>query len=212
MRQKSGPSFIDRCLLRLSVKRRVDGLWIGVLDFREPDGVLQCIEDGLGLIKACDPLRYGRIQRDLDGVWARLLPGCLGNFNVSIRACELDRNFILENLSSPAMIAAVIVHEATHARLDRYGFTYEEKSRSRIEAVCLRREIAFAARLLDGKRVREDAEATLVLCMTEDYWTSAAFDERNIQAGRDLGIPEWGIRIILGIRALVLRVKQFAGA
>lgn len=212
MKQDGCPTFIDRCLLRLSVKRKVDGLWLGVLNFGEPDVVLESIEDGLALIKARDPLRYGRIQRDLDGVWARLLPGCLGNFNASIRACELDRNFILENASSSAMIAAVIVHEATHARLDRYGFTYAEKLRSRIEAICLRREIAFAAKLLDGKQVREHAEATLVMCMTEDYWTDVAFDERNIQAGRDLGVPERVVRIILGIRALVLRVKKFAGA
>lgn len=211
MKPSRSPTFSDRCLLRLSVKRKVDGLWIGAVNFDGPDAVLQGIEDGLALIKARDPLRYGRIQRDLDGVWAKPLPACIGNFNASIRACELDRDFILENASSPAMIAAVIVHEATHARLDRCGVEYEEKLRPRIEAICLRREIAFAARLLDGKQVREHAEATLAQCMTEGYLTDAAFAERNVQAGRDLGIPEGVIRIMLGVRAFVSRVKKFSG-
>lgn len=59
--------------------------------------------------------------------------------------------------------------------------------------------------------MREHAEATLAQCMTEGYLTDAAFAERNIQAGRDLGIPEGVIRIVLGVRAFVSRVKKFSG-
>lgn len=197
-------------MLRFSTSRQIDGLWIGVFNVSEPDTVLCRIEEALGLIKAYDPLRYDRLIRDLERVWARLLPGYLGNFNSSLRACELDKDFVLDDASLPELIAATIVHEATHARLQRCGVGYEEELRPRVEAICFRRELAFAAKLPNGEKVREQAERLLALCATEDYWTDAAFKERDVNAARDLGFPGWFIRAILGLRALSLRVGHVA--
>ena len=80
--------------------------------------------------------------------------------------------------TSPELIAAVIVHEATHARLERYGIGYEEKLRARIEAVCFRRELAFAAKLPNGEAVRQPAEDRLKAYASANFWTNAAFAER----------------------------------
>jgi hypothetical protein len=104
------------------------------------------------------------------------------------------------------------VHEATHARLHRRGVGYEEALRARVEAICLRREIAFAAKLPDGKQLRESAKRALELCGSQDYWTNAAFDERfaegSIETAEQLGIPVWLIRTVLALRALRLGLRR----
>jgi len=59
----------------------------------------------------------------------------------------------------------------------------------------VRREIAFAAKLPNGEDARDQAERTLALCASGEYWTSAAFRERYIEGGvevvRYMGAPGW---------------------
>jgi hypothetical protein len=93
------------------------------------------------------------------------------------------------------------VHEATHARLWHSGIGYEEPIRGRVEAVCFRRERAFAARLPDGEEIRRIAEAKLAY-YTNETLTGEALHARHregaAQALRDLGQPEWLIRATFG--------------
>src|SRR5258708_5937554 len=150
-------SFLDRLLLLCSTSRRVDGLWIGAAEgSSESELVLGRVVDALCLIKTHDPHRYNRILRDLDRLWVRPVPGARGRYNVSLRACELNRRFVLDEASE--LIAATIVHEATHARLWHCGFGYEEGVRARVENVCARRELAFAAKLPSRQPVRARGE------------------------------------------------------
>jgi hypothetical protein len=159
--RKTRPPFRERMMLRLSDSRRVDGLWIGVGKAKEPELALRRVEEALRLIKVFDRVRYDRLIRDLERVWVTPLPGYSGCCSYSLGACELDPRFVLAETTLPEMIAATIVHEATHARLQRCGIGYEEELRDRVEAVCVRRELAFAARLPNGERVREEAERGL---------------------------------------------------
>jgi len=188
------PSIADRLALWLSTGHYVDGLWIGTWE-DEPEPILRRIEDALSLIKHHDRVRYDRLIRDLRRVWVVTLPWELGNFTHSIHACEIDTRYCLAATTTPELIATVIVHEATHARLRRCGFGYEEEQRPRIEQICLRREIAFATRLPNGDAVRDQAERTLTLCATGEYWTDRALHERRIEGGletlRYLGVPAW---------------------
>ena len=59
----------------------------------------------------------------------------------------LDERFVTNPETTIERIASVIVHEATHARMERCGIGYAEDQRARIETVCFRRELAFAVRL-----------------------------------------------------------------
>jgi hypothetical protein len=208
------PRFIDRLALRLSTGRQVDGLWVGVGFAGEPaEPVLRRVEDALFLIKDNDQLRYSRLIRDLERIWVRDVPGALGTFNQELRTCSLDREFVLAETTRPELIAATIVHEATHARLDSYGIGYEEKLRARIEAICFRRERAFAAKLPNGAQVRERAERSLAAFAKEDYWTDAAFAERfdkdHLEALRKLGAPDWVGRSVLTLRGFRLTMGRF---
>src|SRR6185503_13261504 len=128
--------------------------WIVGRHRTEAERVLPRVEAALGLIKTHDRQRYDRIVADLDRVWVRLLTTYVAQFSPSWSACFLDERFVLGDTTDAAHIAAAIVHEATHARLWRCGFGYDEEVRQRVEAVCVRREVAFANKLPDGERIR----------------------------------------------------------
>jgi hypothetical protein len=195
-------------MLWQSVSRRIDGLWVGAnLERDKAEAALKRVEDALSLIKTYDRPRYQHLRRDIERVWVHVLTGYLGSYNERLRACELDPRHVLDENASVEEIAATIVHEATHARLFRCGVGYDEGKRSRVEAVCIRRERAFAARLPNGEQLREMADLALTRCTTNDYWTDAAFDARLLDEAvatlRYLDAPEWLVRrvpLLLAIR------------
>lgn len=213
MRQDKRATFLDWVALRLSTARQIDGLWVGVAFAGEAaEPIFRRVEDALLLIKENDRLRYGRLIRDLERVWVRDLPGALGSFNKTLRACSLDREFVLAETTHPELIATTIVHEATHARIESCGIGYEEKLRPRIEAACFRRELAFAKKLPNGEQVQEQAERSLVEHAKQDPWTDAAFanrfDKAHIEALRKLGAPDWIGQTALILRAPYLQIRR----
>jgi hypothetical protein len=189
-------SLIDRILLWMSSGKDIDGLWVGAET--EAERVLPRVEAALGLIKTHDRQRYDRIVADLERVWVRLLTTGVAQFSPSWSACFLDERFVLADTTDTAHIAAAIVHEAIHARLWRYGLGYDEEVRQRVEAVCVRREVAFANKLPDGQQIH--ALAADALALSPSYWTSLAAQERHyegsIQALRHLG-DNWVARALL---------------
>ena len=211
--RKQRPLLLDRFTLRLSKGRRFDGLWIGVLLEDEAERISRRVEEALTLIKAHDRLRYDRLVSDLERIWVRLLPGSLGNYDRTINACQLDTRFVVAETSSTEQIAAVIVHEATHARLFKCGIGYPVELRSRVEAVCMRRELAFAAKLPNGEQVREQAERRLLIRRVQDTWTNVAFGTRHLEGNvailHHLGCPEWVVQAILKLYTLRLKVRRF---
>jgi hypothetical protein len=192
------PRLSLRIMLRFSKSRYLDGLWIGTWE-TEAEPILRRIEQALLLIKRHDRIRYDRLLRDLQRVWVLLLPSSVASFEYRIYTCQIDTRYCLAETTTPELLAAAIVHEATHARLWRRGIRYEEVQRPRIEEICVRREIAFTAKLPNGEDARDQAERTLAFCATGEYWTSAAFRERYIEGGveilRYMGAPGWLARV-----------------
>jgi hypothetical protein len=188
-------------LLRVSTSRRVDGLWIGGSRQREGEAALDRVERALMLIALHDPVRYRRILRDLERIWVHLVVGGGAEFDASLLACKLDERFVLDESTPTEVIAAMIVHEATHARLWHYGIPYDAPIRHRIEAICARREIAFANRLPDGALTRDQAQDLLSLCADPSYWSGVAFAERYPDGMRStlrhLGMPEFLVRTLV---------------
>jgi hypothetical protein len=184
----------------------MDGLWIG---FWGKDTEFRRVKEGLSLIKTHDRVRYNRLIRDLERIWVVPLVGALGNFGPAIASCKLDPRFVLAE--PPEMIAAVIVHEATHARLRRCGIGYEEEQRARVEAVCIRQELAFAAKLPNGEQVRE--EAMRLFEAKPEFWSNASLGERYHSAAAQtlgyVGFPEWLARTILAVHAAGLGLTRF---
>jgi hypothetical protein len=206
MTPRDKPKLADKILLWMSTHRMMDGLWLGSVG---NESNLHRIKQSLELIKAYDPLRYDRLRVDLERVWVRLLPGDVACFDARLRACVLDTRFVLRH--TPELIAAAIVHEATHARLSRAGVAYDEALRDRIEAICTRRELAFAAKLPDGREVREWAEAALAHAVD---LTDAEFDQHHLRGSIEAlhyrGVPEWLTRSLVAMRNLLFAKRRAA--
>jgi hypothetical protein len=190
-------SLVDRFELWLSRGRKV-GLWVGTRE-AEPHPALRRVEEALRLIKDHDTLHYSRIIRNLERVLVQLLPSALAHYKSSLNACVLDERFVLAETTTLERIASTIVHEATHARLDGWGIDYDEASRYRIEAICLRRELNFLTKLPDSEHLQEEIVHTLEWYATkQDYFSDRNDRERDHQgapaAFRYLGAPDWFIR------------------
>lgn len=195
------PALVDRLDIWFSASREVDGLWVGSTESKPQPG-LSCVEDALRLIKDHDPLHYFRVIHNLERIWVKLLPSALAHYDRTLNACVLDQRY-LETMT-PERIASTIIHETTHARLERWGVRYEEKDRPRIEAICLRRELNFLAKLPDGEPLQEEIVRTLEWnAGNNDYYSDVNFWERedqgNVETLRYLGTPDWLISFVMRI-------------
>jgi hypothetical protein len=217
-KQDLKPAAADKLALWLSTGRQVDGLWVGTLESKP---ALRRVEDALQLIKQHDSLHYSRAIHNLQRIWVHLLPNALACYNRSLKACELDTRFVLLETTTLERIASTIVHEATHAKLEGRGISYDdEKKRSRIEAICLRRELSFISKLPHCEPLRDEITRTLEWCAGDhDYFSDVNFQQRydqgQIETARHVGIPDWFVRFVLNVRAVISGVHRlvhrFAG-
>lgn len=200
-RPDRNPSYADLIGLWLSTNRDVDGLWVGSMEDKPHQG-LRRVEDALQLIKRHDPLNYLRVTRNLDRIWVHLIPSAEAHYERTLNACILDERYLLKEEMTLNRIASTIVHEATHARLERWGIIYEEESRYRIEAICIRRELNFLTKLPDSEHLQEEIAYALEWYATkQDYFSDRNDRERDDQGApealRYLGAPDWFIKFAM---------------
>jgi hypothetical protein len=215
-RPNRNPRLFDRLGLWLSSGKDIDGLWAGV-EIGEPETALQRVEDALRLIKQHSPLHYSRVVHNLKRVWVHLVPHGSGCYDASLDACELDPRFVLTETTTLEEIASAIVHEATHARLDRWGISYDEDKRPRIEAICRRRELNFLKGLPNGEPYREWIVQTLKSPVDgHDHFSDANFQQRihdgHVESLRYLGTPEWFVHLLLKVLELHRGFQRFVRA
>lgn len=155
---------IQRAVLKLGPKRIVHGIplvdWI--LDDSE-DPALEAVESALNLIWEVDPRRFRRMRQDVRYIVVTRTAGSAGEHWADIRSVLLDAHNA--NRQVREAIAMTIVHEATHARVRRWGVEISEDL-SREEAVCVRAEIAFAKKIPGTDHLIRGAEAKLA----SRYW------------------------------------------
>src|SRR5262249_15794836 len=109
-------------MLAISIARHADAIWIGSCRRSQHD--LTRIERALLLVKQHSPVHYSRIMRELERIWINLVPHGIAAYHRSLKACVLDERFVGDSATSAEQIASAIVHESTHARLERCGIAY----------------------------------------------------------------------------------------
>jgi hypothetical protein len=189
--------------LKIVGSEAVDGLLVVGSDEKRSR-----IFEALALIRKHDPIRYRRIVQDLERIRIEVLSGALASFVPATWTCRLEERFVLDKKTTLEFIAAAIVHEATHARLHRRGIGCGEEIRSRVEEICLRREIAFATKLPLGLQARDQAERTME-AMPD--LSNAAMATRNQEGGKEalryLGVPEWLIKSLITTAICARRIS-----
>lgn len=186
-----------------------DGIPVRVNERVEP-GNLGRVTEALDLIRQVDARGYRQIRRLLPGGIAVVPPQAnVGWYDDRRKACFLSADCLARYPKEE--IALTIVHEACHARLARWGIGYPEPLRFRVEQMCVRREIAFARRLVAHDASAEGLVAStsrrLEALQPEDYadaeferqaWQSRILMLRELKA---LGTPRWLRRwVVLSVR------------
>lgn len=149
--------------------------------FRRAEAILQ-------LVRAVHPWRHAHLLRELRGILVERFP-CRAAYMRATRTCLLELTFMANESFSDAQVAASLVHEGTHARLDhlteRYGVTSYDDAPARHERICRRAELAFGLALPDGGPVvaraleslgLTDADVAPTVDWAEAYRRAAAAD------------------------------------
>lgn len=171
---------------RLCEHTAFDGFDIGICVGSQSQNALvrRKVIDALALIRKVDPRRYRYMQRDVKRILLLGNPFYRGQWVDALGLCHLTYDYILAPDTTPEMVAAILIHEAMHARLYRWGIDYEEPKRARIEQICLKAEIAFARRLpLTEKVARKQIMSTARQLMDwkPERWTDLGALEYHLQ-------------------------------
>lgn len=133
----------------------------------------------LDVLHAHCPAQLKRIPILLHSLAVTRLVAALGSWRSDLQAALLDRDFILAPDTTPEMIAAVIVHELTHARLERAGLRTTPETRARCERICCLAERNYIARLPDAsERQRLEEWNERYLAAAPEFWSDAAMSAR----------------------------------
>ena len=176
--------------------RTVRGLRVAVYNTRpdvDTERVFARLDAALALIERYQPWHFRRLGRDLTGIWVRRYP-CRGAYLPQQRACLVELTFAVNPAFSDAQVAATIVHEAMHARLDRAGVAFGPEDAARVERFCRRAEVEFGLTVPGGEPVVERALACLAAADDEVApvidWRVA--EQRVAQADLEaLSAPAW---------------------
>jgi len=205
-------SIADRFALWVSKSRVTDGLWIGSAQ-SDAEPALQRVEAALQLVNRCAPLHYRRVKNNLSRIWVTLVPHGAGCYLHSLNACLLDERVVASETTTLEWIASAIVHEATHARLEKRGIRYDETVRLRIERICIRRELDFARHLSGIDALQKEITQRLDWCRDgnahytdQNMWQE--IDQGHADALRHLGTPEWVIALVFRARELLSGIRR----
>jgi hypothetical protein len=194
-------TLLRRAGAELPEDRTIRGLPVTLINTRpdiDSEEVFQRLDTALGLIERYQPSHFRRMHRDFARIQVRRFP-CRGAFFPETRTCLVELTFVVNPEFTPTQVAATILHEAMHARLDNAGVKYESTSAAKHERFCRRAEVEFGMLAPNGEPVVERALASLASADDEVApvidWEIAGrrVDAADLEA---LSAPEWMKRAI----------------
>lgn len=194
-------TLLRRAGAELPEDRTIRGLPVTLMNTRpdiDSEEVFQRLDTALGLIERYQPSHFRRMHRDFARIQVRRFP-CRGAFFPETRTCLVELTFVVNPEFTPTQVAATILHEAMHARLDNAGVKYESTSAAKHERFCRRAEVEFGMLAPNGEPVVERALASLASADDEVApvidWEIAGrrVDAADLEA---LSAPEWMKRAI----------------
>jgi len=123
----------------------------------------------------------------------------LGSWYDPLSMILLSDDWLESDSTSAEQVALTIVHEATHARLSRFG--YAPEIRARIERICQYQELVFASRIGGDSELVASARRGMDLDPSE--FTAERYRQRNLEALIQLGLPHWMVRLLARVTKLL---------
>jgi hypothetical protein len=178
-------------LARIAVQRQFLGLTIIDLTHdQQASRLFGSVEAAIGTVREADPRRFERICRDVKRVGVMRSFGSAGEYWPQYEAIALDVQHLEESATVP--VSLTIVHEATHARITRWGVG-KSVSRERTERACLKQEIVFARKLPGSEPLIEG----VVRKLNSKYWEEQDDVRRFAQRLERSGTPAWLRRFLV---------------
>ena len=160
---------------------------------REKEVSIPNVVAALRRVAEGDPHRFRRIQRQVSCIQligTRLI--ALGGWFRPLSMILLPDDWLELDSTSAERVALTIVHEATHARLSRFG--YGPEIRARIERICQYQELVFASRIGGDSELVAGARRGMDLNPSE--YTTETRRQRSLEALTQLGLPKWMVRLL----------------
>lgn len=158
---------------QLAVSRVIRDIRVDVVNTRpdiDTEQVFRRADAVIGLVERHQPWRVHHLRRDLVMILVQRF-ACRGAYFPDVRACLLELTFMVNTGFSDAQVAATLVHEGMHARLDRFcehfGVPPFPHDRARHERICRRAELEWGLAVPDGGPVVERALESLALADEE---------------------------------------------
>ncbi len=175
--------------------------------FRAAPGSTELLAERLAaavrLLQSVTPLRLAYLRRDLPFILVAFGP-CAGQCLDRVGICLLNTDDVLCQELSVEVLALVLVHEGTHARLARLGFENEGKHRARIERLCRLAAVTVGTRLPGAEEYvawLQEMELSHESFADDEYWTDAALMQRVNERVRARGwaavVGSWVARILV---------------
>jgi hypothetical protein len=153
--------------------RAIDGIRVDVINTRadvDTERVFARAQAVIQRVREYQPWRLAHIRRDLAGIVVQRY-ACRGAYFPDSRLCMLELTFMANEQFSDSQVAACLIHEGMHARLDqlsaKYGVTPFAEARARHERICRRAELDFGLAVPDGAPVVQRARESLMLADDE---------------------------------------------
>ena len=147
----------------------------------DTEQVLRRADAVLALVDRYQPWRLSHMRRDLAVILVKRF-ACRGAYFPDLRACLLELTFMVNPSFSDVQVAATLVQEVMHARLDRFcerfGVPPFPHQRARHERICRRAELEWGLAVPDGEAVVQRALESLAL---EDEDVAPVVDWREAQ-------------------------------
>jgi len=149
--------------------RVIDGIRVDVINTREDIDtarVFRRAEAVIARVAEFQPWRLAHIRRDIAGILVQRY-ACRGAYFGDTHVIMLELTFMANESFSDSQVAASLVHEGMHARLEclteRYGVTPFHVARARHERICRRAELDFGMAVPDGAPVVQRALESMSL-------------------------------------------------
>ena len=150
----------------------------------------ELVRNALSLIAASDERLLKRIQREIRTVVNLALPPPqLASYARPLKVCSVDlRCFFNEDpCATTRILAAALVHEATHGVLFSHGVLRTRRNHSRVEGLCCKQAKRFLGRL-EAKDSPWDELVVDASVERETFWSRMRQAKELVQEmrGRDL--------------------------
>jgi hypothetical protein len=169
---------------------RVVGLDVYIdADSKDPNDtqvVVDRLSAALELLNLIDPRRLARIRDEVPRVYIE--PAASSRYFAASNAIGLALRLVQRH--DAETIAATLVHEATHARIERRGIRAWPDLLSRIERRCVLEEIAFLEKVPGA----DDLIAHYRAQLDRPWWTPQRRFERMVRYFEEIGAPRWFLR------------------